>query len=218
VTSLALAEVQGAEDLAVFTRRLASSDPDAVVRVVARGTRVGCFAGTPFDVLLMRAARLREPAQVDEVVEAGTLAARAASAHDGVVELPPSVPALRWAGPLPPSSGWAAVTTIGLWEGRELVADGIEEFRTRVASVAEADRSQAALESIAADVWEREVVPGLRVRLLHAAESYGFLGPRDWTDADIRIGVRSVGRWTRVDAPYGTVIAREGSALDLLVG
>ena len=218
MTTLALAEIQGAEDLAVFAHRLAFSDSEAVVRVVARGTRVGCFAGTPFDVLVMRAARLREPAQADEVVEAGTLAARAASAHNGIVELPPAVPALRWTGPLPPVSGWAAVTTIGLWEGRELVADGIEEFRTRVASVAEADRSQAALESIAADVWEREVVPGLRVRLLHAAESYGLLGPRDVSDADQRIGVRAVGRWTRVDAPFGTVIAREGSALDLLVG
>lgn len=215
MTALLLGDANSASDLAVFARRLAASDPEAVVRVVARGLRVGCFAATPFEVVVMRAAVLRDPAVLDDVVEAGTLAARAASSRDGVLDLPPPVPALRWTGSLPPTSGWTDRGSLPLAEARALVAGGVEDFRTRVGAVSEADRSRAVLESIAADVWEREVPPGVRVRLLHAASAYGFLGEAPDAGA---VPVRAAGRWTRVDAPYGTVLAREGSALDLLIG
>jgi hypothetical protein len=233
VSSLLLAHPQAARDLAAFAGRLAAADADAVVRVVARGARVGCFAATPFEVLVLRAAVLAEPLTLDEVVEAGTLAARAASATPGDattrLELPPPVPALRWTGSLPPTSGWAPRGTIALDRARELVAGGIEEFRARVAAVPEADRSRAVLESIAADVWEREEPPGVRVRLLHAASAYGFLADpptaadrgqdADATASEVPgVAVAAAGRWTRVAAPYGTVLAREGSALDLLIG
>jgi hypothetical protein len=217
MTALALAAPGAAADLAVFAKRVAANDPDTVLRVVARGVKVACFATTPFDVVVMRAAKLAETVECDVVVEAGTLAARASSAREDVVELPPPVPALRWAGPLPPDSGWHPIASVPVAEARLLVEHGIDEFRTRVNAMRESDRSRAALESVAADVWEREVASRLRVRLLHAAARYGFLGlPGD--DADLtEIPVYVSGSWTRLDAPYGTVLAREGSALDLFI-
>lgn len=214
MTMMALAAPGAAADVAEFAKRLSTTEPDAVVRVVARGTKVACFAVTPFDVVVMRAATLRQPVDCDVVVEAGTLAARAASARDDVVELPPPVPALRWAGPLPPDSGWQRVATMSIGEARELVERGIDEFRARVESMNETDRSRAALESVAADVWEREATSRVRVRLLHAAMAYGFLGPAG-QNGEMPVYVSGV--WTRVDAPYGTVLGREGSALDLFI-
>jgi hypothetical protein len=215
MTALALAAPGAAADLAAFAKRLAGNDPDSVLRIVARGGKVACFATTPFDVVVMRAAKLAEPVDCDVVVEAGTLAARASSARAGVLELPPTVPALRWVGPLPPNSGWRPVASVSVRDSRLLVEQAITEFRTRVDSMNENDRSRAALESVAADVWEREVTSGVRVRLFHAAVTYGFIGP---SDEEGSIAVYACGPWTRVDAPYGTVLAREGSALDLFVG
>jgi hypothetical protein len=214
MTTLALVAPGAAADLAAFAKRLSTSDPDSVVRVVARGNTVGCFAVTQFDVVVMRAATLAQPLECDVVVEAGTLAARAASARDDVVELPPPVPALRWVGSLPPDSGWQPVASISIQEARKLVERGIDEFRTRVEAMNETDRTRAALESVAADVWEREATTRVRVRLLHAAVAYGFLGAAG-PDADLPVYTSGV--WTRVDAPYGTVLAREGSALDLFI-
>jgi hypothetical protein len=214
MTTLALAAPGAAADLAAFAKRLSTADSDSVVRVVAHNTKVGCFAVTPFEVVVMRAAMLAQPLQCDLVVEAGTLAARAASARDEVVELPPPVPALRWAGPLPPDSGWQPVTSMSIQEAQTLVDRGINEFRTRVEAMNETDRTRAALESVAADVWEREATSRLRVRLLHAAVAYGFFGSAG-PDTDLPVFVSGV--WTRVDAPYGTVLGREGSALDLFV-
>ncbi len=214
MTVVQLAHPGSAADIGTFAARINRDDADAVVRVVTHGTALACFAHSSFDVLVMRALRLAAVAEVDEVVEAGTLAARASASRDGRVELPPPVPALRWTGALPPLSGWQPTATMPVAEARRVVADGVAEFRRRVDGVPDGDRTRAVLESIAADIWDREV-SGVAVRLLHAAESYSFLGG-EGEGGDVR--VLEAGRWRRVDAPYGVAMARTGSALDLLIG
>ncbi|HMG30866.1 MAG TPA: hypothetical protein VK585_12185 [Jiangellaceae bacterium] len=197
-----------AADLATFARRVARFEADAVMRIVADGSVAGCFAETPFDALALRAVALAEPLSADIVVEAGTLAARAVGTN-GEVELPPALPALRWTTSLPPRSGWNELARL---DGRDVaawVADGVEEFRQQAADVAGGltlRAGRAALEGLAAQVWDRELTAGVPLRLAHAAESYGFLGDGD-------VVLRGMGTWWRLDAPHGSVLARSGLAL-----
>ncbi|MGH8773990.1 MAG: hypothetical protein ACRDWI_02090 [Jiangellaceae bacterium] len=197
-----------AADLATFARRVARFEADAAIRIVADGAVAGCFAETPFDALALRAVALAEPLAADVVVEAGTLAARAVGTN-GEVELPPALPALRWTSSLPPRSGWTELTRLSGVEVAARVAEGVEEFRGRApdATAGSALREgRAALETLAAEIWDRELAAGIPLRLAHAAESYGFLGPGD-------VVLRGVGPWWRLDAPYGSILARGGLAL-----
>lgn len=197
-----------AADLATFARRVARFEADAVMRIVADGLVAGCFAETPFDALALRAVALAEPLSADVVVEAGTLAARAVGTN-GEVELPPALPALRWTTSLPPRSGWNELARLDGHDVAAQVADGVEEFRRQAADVAGGltlRAGRAALEGLAAQVWDRELTAGVPLRLAHAAESYGFLGDGD-------VVLRGMGTWWRLDAPHGSVLARSGLAL-----
>ena len=198
----------GAADLAMFATRVARYEAEAVVRIVAKGTVAGCFAETPFDALALRAVELAEPVSVDLVLEAGTLAARAVGDR-GELELPPPVPALRWTSSLPPRSGWKVLATLDGSDVDQRVRAGIEEFRQKAPSVTEGSalrEGRVALEKLADEIWDRELAAGVPLRLAHAAGSYGFLGEGE-------IVLRTVGQWWRLDAPYGSVLARAGLAL-----
>ncbi len=214
MTVVRLANPVSAADISSFALRINGDDAQSVIRVVGHQATLACFAHSSFGVLVMRATALAETAEVDEVVEAGTLAARASSSLDGLLELPPPVPALRWAGALPPLSGWQQTGSLTLADARNAVANGVSEFRRRIDGVPDGDRTRAVLESIAADIWDREV-SGVPVRMLHAAEAHQFLGGEQQTG---EVRVLESGRWRRVDAPYGVTLARTGSALDLLIG
>lgn len=208
MTQLVPRHPAAAADLATFARRVARFEPEAVIRIVADGLVAGCFAGTPFDALALRAVALAEPLSADVVVEAGTLAARAVGAK-GELELPPAVPALRWTSSLPPRSGWTEVARLAGSEVADRVATGVAEFRRRgpEATTGRALREgRTALENLAGEVWDRELAAGVPLRLAHAADSYGFLGAGD-------VVLRVVGPWQRLDAPHGSVIARSGLAL-----
>lgn len=198
-----------AADLATFARRVATYEPDSVIRVVVHGTVAGCFAQTPFDALALRAVALAEPAEDDVVVEAGTLAARAVGAR-GELELPPAVPALRWTTSLPPRSGWSELARLPLTDVVARVHEGVEDFRSRAANVTHnltLRAARTALEGLAAEIWDQELAAGVPLRLAHASSSYGFLVG----DADVVL--RSSGAWWRLDAPNGSVLARGGLAL-----
>lgn len=198
----------GTADLAMFATRVARYEAEAVVRIVAEGTVAGCFAETPFDALALRAVELSEPVSVDVVVEAGTLAARAVGDR-GELELPPPVPALRWTSSLPPRRGWDVLATLPAPEVAQQVQAGVEEFRQRAPSVSEGmalREGRVALEKLADEIWDRELAAGVPLRLAHAADSYGFLGEGE-------VVLRTVGQWWRLDAPYGSVLARTGLAL-----
>lgn len=197
-----------AADLAVFATRVARYEADAVIRVVSGGSVAAFFAETPFDVLALRAVELADPLDVDLVLEAGTLAARAVGDR-GELELPPPVPALRWTTSLPPRSNWTELARLGGVEVRRRVEAGIAEFRRRAPELTEGSarrEGRAQLEKLAAEVWDDELAAGVPLRLAHAAESYGFLGEGD-------VVLRSSGQWWRLDAPYGSVVARTGLAL-----
>ncbi|NDL58987.1 hypothetical protein [Phytoactinopolyspora mesophila] len=209
MTYLAPAYPGATADLATFAQRVARFEPEAVARIVASGSVAGCFAETPFDALALRAVALAEPAEFDIVVEASTLAAKAVGAG-GKLELPPALPALRWASSLPPRSGWTEMGRLPLADVTAKVEEGIAEFRRRAPEETggrDLRAGRAALEGLAAQVWDVELAHGVPLRLAHASSSYGFLsGQGD-------VVLRSVGPWQRLDAPNGTVLARGGLAL-----
>lgn len=208
MTTLVPQHPGAASDLAVFATRVARFEAEAVIRIVANGPVAGCFAETPFDVLALRAVELAEPLSADLVVEAGTLAARAVGTR-GELELPPPVPALRWTTSLPPRSGWTELARLPGAAVTSRVEAGVAEFRQRAPSVAEGSarrEGRVALEKLADEIWDRELAAGAPLRLAHAADSYGFLGEGEAV-------LRQVGQWWRLDAPYGSILARTGLAL-----
>lgn len=208
MTRLAPQHPGAVADIGLFATRVARFEAEAVIRVVADGPVAAFFAETPFDALAMRAVALAVPATVDEVLEAGTLAARAAGDR-GELELPPPVPALRWTSSLPPRSGWTELARLTDSEVSARVEAGIAEFRRRAPQLTEGGsrrEGRTVLESLADEIWDRELAAGVPLRLAHAAESYGFLGEGD-------VVLRGVGPWWRLDARYGSVLARGGLAL-----
>lgn len=209
MTVLVPSQQGAAADLATFAKRIARYEPESVARVVATGQVAGCFAETPFDALALRSIALAEPVETDVVVEASTLAARAVGAR-GELELPPAVPALRWTSSLPPRSGWSEVARLPLEDVQAKVEHGVAEFRRRAdehTAGRDPHAARAALEGLATEIWDEELAGGVPLRLAHAASSYGFLGG----SGDVTL--RTVGQWQRLDAPYGTVLARSGLSL-----
>ena len=89
-----------------------------------------------------------------------------------------------------------------------VVAQGNADFRFGALG-----RDRAALDTLAEEIWTRELPHGLRWRAAHAAAAMGFLGPNPETSTDpARVAAHN--RWLRLDTPYGTVLERgvlEGS-------
>jgi hypothetical protein len=202
-----------ARDLAVFAERAARHDPGAPVRLVGVGTTVAAFVTTPFECLGLRATRLREPADLDVLVEAVGLGARARTARDGVLTLPPRLPDLQWTSPLPPRSGWTAVATLSARQVAAQVRADTDEFRRRAGAVDPGRGSSAAMEGLALELWGRNVVADTPARLLHAADYLGFVPEQPGSVATIR----SVGPWRRLDTDLGVTAVRISDPLGLLL-
>lgn len=210
MTTLTPRRPGAAADLAVFATRVARYEAEAVIRIVAEGPVAGCFAETPFDVLALRAVELDEALSLDVVVEAGTLAARAIGDR-GELELPPTLPALRWTTSLPPRTGWDELARLPVSDVAARVEAGIDEFRSRAPDMTSGKARREArgeLDKLATEVWDRELAAGAPLRLAHAADSYGFLAA---PSGDVTL--RGSGSWWRLDAPHGSICARSGLAL-----
>ncbi|GAA1977810.1 hypothetical protein [Catenulispora subtropica] len=232
VSELVLAGADEAEDLGGYLTRLLRFDKAAAVRVVATGTAVGVYGQPPFDVLTLRtlalapagsaAARagvgtagadttttlVETVSEVDVTVSAGDLLH--AIAPDGALPLPrPLAGATAWTGFLPPRAGWQPVGGLPVAEVEAAALAGIAAFKERAEAIPDRERTRAAVDRVAAEIWDRSLAYGLPVRAAHAARAMAFLGPAQSATAT----VRSAGRWLRLDAPYGTVVLRTGSGL-----
>lgn len=200
-----------ARDLAVFAERAARHDPATPVRVQASGLVLAAFATTPFECLGLRATRLAREATLDVVVEAVGLAARARRASDDVLCLPPRLPDITWAAPLPPRDGWSEVSRPQVVDLRARVAADTDEFKLRATQVEAGRAATTALQAIAEDVWSQALVSDAPARLAHAADYLGFL-----PDGGEAV-VRSVGAWRRLDTSLGVTVARVSDPLGLFV-
>ncbi|NUP48434.1 MAG: hypothetical protein HOW97_14165, partial [Catenulispora sp.] len=126
----------------------------------------------------------------------------------------PLAGATAWTGFLPPRTGWRPVGELSVGAVEAAARAGIAAFKQQAEALPDQERTRAAVDRIAAEIWDRPLGHGLPVRVAHAARALAFLGP---TGADAPseavAAVRSAGRWLRLDAPYGTVVVRSGSGL-----
>ena len=216
-SALLLAGADEAADLGGYLTRLLRFDKAAAVRVVASGSAIGVYGRPPFDVLTLRTVALGpgEPAaeadlaaEVDVTVSAGDLLH--AIADDGSLALPrPLAGATAWTGFLPPRAGWQTVGELPVAEVETAALAGIADFKVKAEAIPDQRRTRAAVDRIAAEVWDQPLTFGLPVRAAHAARAMAFLGQAQSASAV----VRSAGRWLRLDAPFGTVVVRTGSGL-----
>ena len=254
VTALALAGAAEAEDLGGYLTRLLRFDKAAAVRVVASGAAVGVDGHTLFDVrtlwtlsLALHSSSALDPgpagatvtlappaSEVDITVSAGDLLH--AIAPDGALPLPrPLAGATAWTGFLPPRTGWRRTGELLVSDVQAAALAGIAAFKERAEAIPDQQRTRAAVDRIAADIWDRPLGLGLPVRAAHAARALAFLGPTGpagpagstpipgaATPSDTAppspaapavAVVRTAGRWLRLDAPYGTVVLRSGAGL-----
>ncbi|MFE6283409.1 hypothetical protein [Streptomyces sp. NPDC057877] len=214
MTVLHLADEGEAADLAAFLSRLLHYDRGAAVRLQAAGTALAVFGRPPsFEVLAIRTARLAKPYEngldvmLDVTVSAGDFLESVDEAAATVV-VPAAVTGPPWAGVLPPRGGWREVAGLpGVDALRAMVGAGVAEFRARTRELAEERRTRAELDRIGREIWSRTVAEtGLPVRVVHAAQSLGFLRGAGG------VGLFSSGAWLRLRTPYGSVAVRRVGA------
>ncbi|MFC9126583.1 hypothetical protein ACFT4A_07035 [Streptomyces sp. NPDC057099] len=221
MTVLHLVDEGEAADLAAFLSRLLHYDRGAAVRLQAAGTALAVFGRPPsFEVLAVRAVRLAKPYEngldvtLDVTVSAGELL-ESVDEKAATAVVPGAVTGPPWAGVLPPRGGWRPEPGLPAPDAlRSLVAAVVAEFRSRTQELPSEGRTRAELDRIGRDIWSRTVGDTrLPVRVVHAAQSLGFLRP------GVPLGLFSSGAWLRLRTPYGSVAVRRAGlgALDVSV-
>ncbi|RKN04840.1 hypothetical protein [Streptomyces radicis] len=203
---LEFAEPGEAGGLAAFLGRQLRWDRAAAARLQADDGVVAVFTRPArFDVLAVWPSRLSAPATLDVTVSAGALL-EAIDDEGGAFTVPEPVTGPSWAGLLPPRGGWRPLAELPHATVREAAAAVVAEFRRRTERLPEAERTRAALDALAEEIWSRRL-PGtpLPLRAVHAAHALGFLR------ADAPVGLLTGGPWLRLRTPLGaTVVRREG--------
>lgn len=151
-----------------------------------------------------------------EAREPGHTSAHAAP--DIEIALPEAVTGPPWTGLLPPRTGWSREASLPIPALVHEVAEAVGRFRARTEALPAPDRTRAALDRIAEDVWSKNLPgapdTGLPLRAAHAAASLGFLGS---VDAGTDASVHAVGGWLRLDGPFGSVFVRRAGGSSLFI-
>lgn len=203
--------------LGAYLERLLHFDKTAAVRLVGVGPAAAAYTGPPFGgrpVLALRLLALRpDTAPFDVTVLAGKLLEGLSRDETQALVPDTMVGGPSWAGLLPPRTGW---TRLGLVSVRELAneaAQGNADFRFRALGL-----DRAGLDALGEEIWSRPVeatrgsaeqdAAPLALRTAHAAQALGFLGPEPEQSQEW-VPLARIGRWLRLDAPYGTVLQRD---------
>jgi hypothetical protein len=215
MSTFAFVDRDDASGLGVYLERLLALDKTAAVRFVGIGRAAAAYTAPPLHgsasrgvtVLTVRTVGLAEGSpSFDRTVAAGRLLdAIRMDAGDGPATFTLPDPLLggpSWAGLLPPRTGWQPLGEIPLRRLAEAVAQGNADFRFGALG-----RDRAALDTLAEEIWTRELPHGLRWRAAHAAATMGFLGPKPESSTE-SARVASHTRWLRLDTPYGTALER----------
>ncbi|WP_329445199.1 hypothetical protein OG906_22225 [Streptomyces sp. NBC_01426] len=210
-------------DLAAFLGRLVHYDRAAAVRLQARagGGALAVFGRPPsFEVLAVRTVRLAAPVgtPLDLTVSAGELLESVDEGAASVV-VPGPVTGPPWAGVLPPRGGWEPVAGLpGPEAMRAAVAGAVAEFRARDEALPPQHRTRSERDRIGREIWSRTLGDTeLPLRVVHAAQSLGFLrpvrasvpaGPTGPPAAPAPVALLASGGWLRLRTPYGSVAMR----------
>ena len=206
--------------LGSYLERLLHFDKTAAVRFVGVGPGAAAYTGPPFGgrpVLALRLTALQQGTEpFDVTVLAGKLL-EGLSSDDAHLLVPDTmVGGPSWAGLLPPRTGWSRLGLLSVRELAREAAQGNADFRFRALGL-----DRAGLDALGEEIWSRPLVamqgsdsdsasaePVLTLRTAHAAMALGFLGP-DPEQSQEMAPLAQIGRWLRLDAPYGTVLQRD---------
>lgn len=206
------ADAHERDGLRSYLVRLLALDTRASVRLQGAGAVLGVWSGPPLDVVCLRPVRLAAALDALDPIDATVSAARLLERVEGAgpdVEVPASVAGPSWAGMLPPRTGWTVRATVPATGLYDAVRVGVEAFQRRVELVPARDRSRAALDAAAGEVWDQPLVAEVPLRAAHAAELMGLLGREGDVD------VLEHGSWQRLACPGGSVAVRRGTGARL---
>lgn len=214
--TLVVTDVADRTNLAAFLRRCVRLDDASVVRLRRRDEgHVTAWATTGFDVIAARV--LRATIRPDDVTVAadgllGAIGGAAGAAID------PGFPMdSAWRGALPPDQGFVHVDDVPAAVLVDLARQG-----TEVAAEQGGHGTPASLldqEVLTVDGNGERV--GVRLRAVFALTAMGFVPGGDVDGAVVDpaevVRVRATATWLRLDARYGSVVARRGGEIPLSV-
>lgn len=225
------------KDLATYISRALAVNPDAAIRLTARGRVVAVFAcslepedassDTPV-IMGLRALHLLADSTLDMTVQAQALLDRLVrlqkQAEEQVNEenpqlvlfMPPVTVNASWAGKSAPLSGWYEVGTVPVEEFHRATAEGLEAVERALPE----NPGAAVLSTVRSRIWSSDMVleylPEFDTVLVptgaaFALRVFGFI-PEGFT-GNLPLFAAHVGseEWLRIVAPAGMVLVRRGS-------
>lgn len=190
---------KGEAGLHSLLHRAQGLDPRASVRLrPGQEDIIDVFVSTPFEVLASRRVR-------GELNQPGVLSIDSALAGGG-----PDI-SFSWTGALPPETGFELLDTIPVTVVRELADQG-QALARQFAGPLGPPRNL--LEQTVLTVSAHECSVEIPMRLIFGCTALGFIPSIGAPAAVPRyLRVSQVGRWTRVDAAYGSVYLSRGLPL-----
>ncbi|WP_053090117.1 hypothetical protein [Rothia mucilaginosa] len=227
------------KDLATYISRALAVNPDAAIRLTARGRVLAVFACSlePEDasstapvIMGMRALHLAAESALDMTVRAQALQERLArlqkqaeqQSAEGqqnpelVLYMPPVTVNAGWTGKAAPVRGWSEVGTVPVEEFARATAEGLEAVDRALPE----NPGAAVLTTVRSRIWSSPMVleylpafDGVQVPTgaAFALRVYGFI-PEGFT-GELPVFAARVGsdEWLRIVAPAGMVLVRRGS-------
>lgn len=225
------------KDLATYISRALAVNPDAAIRLTARGRVLAVFACSlePEDasstapvIMGMRALHLAAESTLDMTVQAQALQERLARLQkqaeeqtneenpELVLYMPPVTINAGWTGKAAPVRGWSEVGTVPAEEFARATAEGLEAVDRALPE----SPGAAVLTTVRSRIWSSPMVleylpafDGVQVPTgaAFALRVYGFI-PEGFT-GELPVFAARVGsdEWLRIVAPAGMVLVRRGS-------
>lgn len=227
------------KDLATYISRALAVNPEAAIRLTARGRVLAVFACSlePEDasstapvIMGMRALHLAAESTLDMTVQAQALQERLArlqkqaeqQSAEGqqnpelVLYMPPVTVNAGWTGKAAPVRGWSEVGTVPVEEFHRATAEGLEAVERALPE----NPGAAVLTTVRSRIWSSPMVleylpafDGVQVPTgaAFALRVYGFI-PEGFT-GELPVFAARVGsdEWLRIVAPAGMVLVRRGS-------
>ncbi|MDK8242696.1 hypothetical protein [Corynebacterium coyleae] len=198
----------GARGLTTLVGRAVGLDPQASARIQEVGDgALDVFVTTPFDAIASRRITGTTSHNTATVSARDLLAAL----QSGSVEVGPARDAV-WPGALPPATGFVAREQVPVGVARRLADEG-RNLARQFSGPAGPPKSLLDGIVLTADADSDDPVE-IPMRMIFACTALGLI-PGFEAPAEIprHLRVSSCGRWTRLDAPFGSVYRNAGLGL-----
>lgn len=200
-SSLSLQLSGGAAGYTSFLQRAQGIDPQTLVRLRSLSVNpqaIDVFVQTPFEILASRRVR-------GHLSAPGVL-----SIADALEGQGPDV-SYQWAGALPPETGFNLIDTVPVSVVRELADQG-QALARQFSSALGPPKNL--LEQTVLTASSDTATVEIPMRLIFGCVALGFIPSiASQVDAPRYLRISQAGRWTRVDAAFGTVYLSRGLPL-----